>query len=109
MQLRRPTEVNGHAEARPRGSRLQRNVFRSHEEFFGRLALGQKPEALFVSCSDSRINPNLLTQTAPGDLFILRNAGNLVPPYGALFGGEAATIEYAVTALGIRDVIVCGH
>lgn len=88
---------------------FQRNVFRSHEEFFGRLARGQSPEALFVTCSDSRINPNLLTQTPPGDLFILRNAGNLVPPYGALFGGEAATIEYAVAALGIRDVIVCGH
>lgn len=88
---------------------FQRNVFRSQEEFFSRLARGQSPEALFVTCSDSRINPNLLTQTPPGDLFILRNAGNLVPPYGALFGGEAATIEYAVAALGIRDVIVCGH
>ena len=88
---------------------FQRKFFRSHEDFFARLATGQRPEALFVTCSDSRINPNLLTQTAPGDLFILRNAGNLVPPYGALFGGEAATIEYAVAALGIRDVIVCGH
>lgn len=88
---------------------FQKNIFRSHEEFFGRLARGQQPEALFVACSDSRINPNLLTLTPPGDLFILRNAGNLVPPWGALYGGEAATVEYAVTALDVRDVIVCGH
>jgi carbonic anhydrase len=88
---------------------FQREVFRSHEDFFARLARGQRPEALFITCSDSRIAPNLLTQTAPGDLFIMRNAGNLVPPYGAVHGGEAATLEYAIVALGIRDVIVCGH
>jgi carbonic anhydrase len=64
---------------------------------------------LFITCSDSRINPNLLTQTEPGELFILRNAGNLVPPYGALQGGEAATIEFAVAGLGVKDIIVCGH
>src|SRR5581483_8726765 len=58
---------------------------------------------------DSRINPNLLTQTEPGELFILRNAGNLVPPHGKVVTGEAATIEYAVDVLGIRDIIICGH
>ena len=88
---------------------FQRHVFRSQEEFFARLAHGQRPEALFVTCSDSRINPNLLTQTAPGDLFILRNAGNIVPAYGTHYGGEAATIEYAIAVLRIRDIIVCGH
>src|SRR5207248_9653519 len=65
--------------------------------------------ALFITCSDSRVQPNLLTQTEPGDLFVLRNAGNLIPPHGAARGGEAATIEYAVSALGIEDIIVCGH
>ncbi len=70
---------------------------------------GQYPLALFMSCSDSRIDPSLLTQTEPGELFILRNAGNLVPPYGTINGGEAATIEFAVSALKVKDIVVCGH
>ncbi|HEU4405410.1 MAG TPA: carbonic anhydrase [Polyangiaceae bacterium] len=84
-------------------------MFRPQREFFEALAKGQRPEALFITCSDSRINPNLLTQTRPGELFILRNAGNIVPPYGAVQGGEEATIEYAIAVLGVRDIIVCGH
>ena len=71
---------------------------------------GQNPETLFITCSDSRIDPALLTQSKPGDLFILRNAGNIVPPHGAdRCGGEAATIEFAVTAVGVKDIIICGH
>ena len=88
---------------------FQRNDFQEHQEFFQDLAQGQSPTALFVTCSDSRIDPNRLTQTKPGELFILRTAGNIVPPYGAVQGGEAATIEYAVAALEIQHVIVCGH
>jgi len=88
---------------------FQANIFASQREVFERLADGQQPQALFITCSDSRINPNLITQTAPGELFILRNAGNIVPPYGAANGGEGATIEFAVTGLGIEDIIVCGH
>jgi carbonic anhydrase len=88
---------------------FQANLFASHRELFRRLADGQSPEALFITCSDSRINPNLITCTQPGDLFILRNAGNIVPPHGAANGGEAATIEFAVVALRVKDVIVCGH
>ncbi len=88
---------------------FQRNIFSSQRSLFERLAEEQFPDALFITCSDSRINPNLITQTDPGDLFILRNAGNIVPPHGAANGGEGATIEYAVAALGIRDIIVCGH
>jgi carbonic anhydrase len=84
-------------------------VFGSQRELFERLAHGQRPETLFITCSDSRVNPNLITQTGPGDLFIMRNAGNIIPPYGAGLGGEAATIEYAVSVLGVTDVIVCGH
>jgi carbonic anhydrase len=76
---------------------------------FERLAKGQNPETLFITCSDSRIDPNLLTRSKPGDLFILRNAGNIVPPHGAGNGGEAATIEFAVVALGVKDIIICGH
>lgn len=88
---------------------FQSSIFRSQRELFERLANEQHPEALFITCADSRINPNLITQTDPGDLFILRNAGNIIPPYGAANGGEGATIEFAVAALGIGDIIVCGH
>ncbi|UQA55604.1 carbonic anhydrase [Polyangium aurulentum] len=88
---------------------FQANVFSSQKELFQRLAIGQNPDALFITCSDSRINPNLITQTGPGDLFIIRNAGNIIPSYGAVQGGEAGTIEFAVAGLGVKDIIVCGH
>lgn len=89
--------------------RFRTHVFSSRKELFERLAGGQDPEALFITCSDSRVNPNLLTQTGPGDLFILRNAGNIVPPHGAPNSGEAATIEFALEGLGVTDIIICGH
>ena len=89
--------------------RFQKDVFGAQQRLFQQLVDGQSPHALFITCSDSRIDPNLLTQTEPGELFILRNAGNIVPPYGPSAGGEAATIEYAVSVLGIRDIVVCGH
>jgi carbonic anhydrase len=88
---------------------FQANIFTSQRELFERLADGQHPQALFITCSDSRINPNLITQTEPGELFILRNAGNIIPPHGAANGGEGATVEFAVAGLGIEDIIVCGH
>lgn len=88
---------------------FQTEVFGTQRELFERLAEGQSPEVLFITCSDSRINPNLLTQTEPGELFILRNAGNIVPPYGTSQGGEAATIEFAVGGLNVKDIIICGH
>lgn len=85
------------------------DVFQKKRELYQSLALGQRPETLFITCSDSRVEPNQLTQTGPGELFILRNAGNLVPPHGMYSGGETATIEYAVDVLGVSDVVVCGH
>lgn len=88
---------------------FQQKVFPSHRNRFEQLAAGQSPSTLFITCSDSRIVPHLLTQTAPGELFVLRNAGNLVPPYTAVHTGEAATIEYAVEVLQVREIIVCGH
>ncbi len=88
---------------------FQAQIFDTQRSLFERLAEGQHPETLFITCSDSRIDPNLLTQTVPGDLFVVRNAGNIVPPASAAPGGEAATIEYAITALQVRDVVVCGH
>lgn len=88
---------------------FQRTTFSQDQKLFETLADGQSPLALFITCSDSRIDPNRLTQTKPGELFIQRTAGNIVPPYGAVFAGEAATIEYAVSCLKIRDIIICGH
>ncbi len=90
-------------------SRFQTEIFPEERALFARLAKSQTPEALFLTCSDSRIVPDMLTQTKPGDLFICRNAGNIAPPYGEHAGGVSATIEYAVLALGVKDIIVCGH
>ncbi len=87
----------------------QRRVHGDKKELFQKLAEGQAPLALFITCSDSRVSPDLLAQTQPGELFVLRNAGNIVPPHGLVKGGEDATIEYAVSVLRVRDAIVCGH
>ncbi|KAB2972602.1 MULTISPECIES: carbonic anhydrase [unclassified Streptomyces] len=77
---------------------------------YRKLAEGQYPEALFITCSDSRVIPALITGARPGEIFELRNAGNIVPPYGCPGpSGEAATIEYALEVLGVQDVVVCGH
>lgn len=89
--------------------RFRDQAFREQKELFERLAHGQAPQTLFITCSDSRIDPNLITHTAPGDLFVLRNAGNIVPSYRATTGGETATIEFAIDGLGITDIVVCGH
>src|SRR5437763_2332951 len=89
--------------------RFQQESFRPLQSLFEQLSKGQSPETLFITCSDSRIDPNLLTRSEPGDLFIVRNAGNIVPPHGAAAGGEAASVEFAVAAFGVKDVVVCGH
>jgi carbonic anhydrase len=90
-------------------SRFQKEVYPKHQDLFEKLALGQRPEALFITCADSRIDPCLLTQTAPGELFICRVIGNIVPPYPDALGGVSATVEYAVGVLRVPEVIVCGH
>ena len=88
---------------------FQSESFLPLQGLFEQLAKGQNPETLFITCSDSRIDPTLLTKAQPGDLFVLRNAGNIIPPHGAGNGGEAATIEFAVAALAVKDIIICGH
>lgn len=89
--------------------RFQKKVYPKHRELFHELALQQRPKALFITCADSRIDPCLLTQTKPGELFLCRVIGNIVPRYPKTIGGVSATIEYAVGVLGVPDVIVCGH
>lgn len=89
-------------------------TFRTRVDFdsgeYRKLAEGQYPEALFITCSDSRVIPALITGARPGEIFELRNAGNIVPPYGQPgASGEAATIEYALEVLGVQDIVVCGH
>lgn len=85
------------------------NYFCSNLEMFEQLAHGQHPRFLFITCSDSRVDPSLITQTQPGDLFVIRNAGNIIPPFGATNGGEGAAVEYAIQALNIQQIIICGH
>lgn len=89
--------------------KFRNEVFEEKRALFTRLSNGQSPRALFITCSDSRVDPMLLTQTDPGELFILRNAGNMVPPFGHMQGGSTATIEYAVAVLKVAHIIVCGH
>ncbi|AGS72481.1 carbonic anhydrase [Streptomyces collinus] len=85
-------------------------TFGQRPEEFAELAEGQSPQVLFITCSDSRVVPALITGARPGELFELRTAGNIVPPYASQHPtGEAATIEYAVEVLGVRDIVVCGH
>jgi carbonic anhydrase len=90
-------------------SQFQKEVYPEHQDLFESLAAAQRPEALFVTCADSRIDPCLLTQTKPGQLFICRVIGNIVPPHPDLIGGVSATIEYAVGVLRVPEVIICGH
>lgn len=85
-------------------------VFPDHSALYRKLAHeGQSPQALMISCADSRVMPETITQSGPGELFVCRNAGNIVPPFQTMNGGVSSAIEYALVALGVRDIIVCGH
>jgi len=89
---------------------FEKHVFPNQSALYNRLASdGQSPKALMISCADSRIVPEHIMQAEPGDLFVCRNAGNIVPPFATQNGGVSSTVEYAVVALGVRDIIVCGH
>ena len=89
---------------------FEKFVFPNSGELFAKLSSqGQAPKALMISCADSRIVPEQILQAQPGELFVCRNAGNIVPPFATMNGGVSSTVEYAVAALGVRDIIVCGH
>lgn len=88
---------------------FQANVFPEKESLFEKLSGGQSPEALFITCADSRIETAMITQTEPGELFVCRNAGNIVPPHTGHTGGMTASIEYAVAVLKVPHIVVCGH
>jgi len=89
---------------------FEKQVFPSNLDLYSKLASdGQSPKALMISCADSRVVPEHIMQAQPGDLFVCRNAGNIVPPFATANGGVSSTVEYAVLALGVRDIIVCGH
>ncbi|MDE1146374.1 MAG: carbonic anhydrase [Azospirillaceae bacterium] len=85
-------------------------VFPEQRSLYKKLAHhGQRPKALVISCADSRVVPEIITQSAPGEMFVCRNAGNIVPPFSQANGGVSSAIEYAVVGLGVMDIVVCGH
>lgn len=88
---------------------FREQIYPERQEQFQRLASGQRPHTLFITCADSRVVPEMFTQTEPGELFVCRNIGNIVPAYGEMMGGVSAIVEYACTALGVSHVVVCGH
>ncbi len=87
------------------------NDFLEHQELFEKIGRSQKPHTLFIGCSDSRVVPNLITNTLPGELFVIRNIANLVPPYreSEEYLATTAAIEYAVNMLNIKSILICGH
>ena len=89
--------------------RFHKQVFPQKRDLFEKLSHGQSPEALFITCSDSRIDPAMITQTDPGELFVCRNAGNVVPPHSKRAEGMNASIEFAVIGLKVPHIVVCGH
>jgi carbonic anhydrase len=90
--------------------RFQADVYPGQAEIFAQAAREpQRPHTLFIACADSRVDPNAITSSGPGEVFVMRNIGNMVPAYGEMLGGVSAVIEFAVSSLGVRHIAICGH
>ncbi|WP_263379020.1 carbonic anhydrase [Granulicella paludicola] len=90
--------------------RFQTEIYPARAEMYTQAeSEPQRPDTLFITCADSRIDPNEITQTGPGEVFVTRNIGNMVPAYGEMLGGVSAVIEFAVSGLGVKHIVVCGH
>jgi carbonic anhydrase len=90
--------------------KFRRDIFPKQRDLYESIASQvQRPHTLLITCADSRVDPELLTQSGPGEIFVARNIGNIVPGYGEMLGGVSAVIEFAVAALGVSHVVICGH
>jgi carbonic anhydrase len=90
--------------------RFQTEIYPARADMYAQaVSEPQRPHTLFITCADSRIDPNEITQTGPGEVFVTRNIGNMVPAYGEMLGGVSAVIEFAVSGLGVRHIAICGH
>jgi len=90
--------------------RFRADVYPEREQMYARAATEtQRPHTLFIACADARVDPNEITQSNPGEVFVLRNIGNMVPAYGEMMGGNSAVIEFAVNALKVNHIVICGH
>lgn len=92
-------------------AKFRMDDFEAHKDLFQSLGRAQKPHTLFIGCADSRVVPDMITRTMPGELFTVRNVANIVPPYRNTneYAGTTSSIEYAVQALGVENIVVCGH
>jgi carbonic anhydrase len=90
--------------------RFQADVYPQQAQVFAQAASEpQRPHTLFIACADSRVDPNAITSSGPGEVFVMRNIGNMVPAYGEMLGGVSAVVEFAVSSLGVRHIVICGH
>lgn len=90
-------------------ARFRRDVYPEQREVFERLASGQSPHTMFITCADSRVMPEMMFSAQPGELFVYRNIGNIVPPYAQHVSGVIAAVEYAVKVLKVKHIVICGH
>lgn len=88
---------------------FRRVSYPDKRELFEKLAKSQHPHSMIITCADSRVVPEVFIDSEPGELFVCRNVGNIVPPYAQFTGGVSAAIEYAVAVLGVANIVICGH
>jgi carbonic anhydrase len=90
--------------------RFQRDIYPAQADVFAQAASeDQRPHTLFITCADSRVDPVAITSSGPGEVFVTRNIGNMVPAYGEMLGGVSAVVEFAVSGLGVQHIVICGH